>query len=318
MQNVLIADIGGTQARFSLTSKQGTFKHEQIFSCKDFSSFKDVISTYLSAFPNLKNQKIRAIFALPGYEDKDAFISVNSFFSFSKKKLLKQFSFSSLDLINDLEAQTSALNFLEKKYLYQIGKGKADPFATKAVISPGTGLGAACLLQNGKNTIPLATEAGHTAISFASKEENKILETLAKKQKFISAEDLISGPGLERLYFCLYSKKKSSKDITDLALKNSPKEKKAFDLMLSFLGQFASNYALSTGAKGGIYLTGGFFSSKTLIGFLKRSSFRKSFEEKGRMTAYVKQIPTFAVLHPYPGLLGLSYTAFNKKEKVKK
>jgi glucokinase len=80
------------------------------------------------------------------------------------------------------------------------------------------------------------------------------------------------------------------------------------------LGRFGGDLALTTGALGGVYIAGGivprFFNT-----FLE-STFREKFEDKGRFTDYVKEIPVFLITYPYAGLLGAGSYVRQKNGKV--
>jgi glucokinase len=71
------------------------------------------------------------------------------------------------------------------------------------------------------------------------------------------------------------------------------------------LGTVASNLALSVGARGGVYLAGGIVPK--MGSAFKAARFRGRFEDKGRFSDYMREIPTYLITHPHPAFLGLAY-----------
>ena len=70
------------------------------------------------------------------------------------------------------------------------------------------------------------------------------------------------------------------------------------------LGTVAGNLAITLGAGGGIFLIGGILPR--IADRFAASGFRARFEDKGRLTDYMRAIPTYLVTHDNPALLGLA------------
>ena len=77
---------------------------------------------------------------------------------------------------------------------------------------------------------------------------------------------------------------------------------KTLELFCAMLGTAAGNFALNVGARGGVYLAGGILPR--IRDFFLASDFRRRFEERGSLSPFNQQIPTFLVLDPEPGLTG--------------
>jgi glucokinase len=125
----------------------------------------------------------------------------------------------------------------------------------------------------------------------------------------VSIERILSGPGIEALYQALASirgvptKPLSSADITRLGLAHScPVCTETLDRFCTILGSFAGDVALTLGALGGVYITGGIVPR--FLDYLKNSRFRERFEAKGRFDNYMQAIPTYVVTAKFPGLTG--------------
>jgi glucokinase len=73
-------------------------------------------------------------------------------------------------------------------------------------------------------------------------------------------------------------------------------------MFFAILGAAAGNFALTFGARGGVYIAGGI--APRYIDILRRSDFRARFLAKGRFADYLAEIPTFIITHPSIGLVG--------------
>ena len=81
-----------------------------------------------------------------------------------------------------------------------------------------------------------------------------------------------------------------------------PVSHKTLELFCSMLGTAAGNFALTVGARDGVYLAGGILPR--IREFFCASDFRRRFEDRGPLAAFNQQIPTYLVLDPDPGLTG--------------
>lgn len=157
--------------------------------------------------------------------------------------------------------------------------------------------------------ISLAGEGGHVDFAPNSEEEDQILAVLRQELGHVSAERVLSGPGLVNLYRAIVisdarlPEKLAPKDITARALADSCTDcRRALSLFCVIMGRFGGNlYNLST--FGGVYIAGGIVPR--FMEFFKASGFRAAFEDKGRFKDFLQDIPVYMITHPQPGLLGL-------------
>jgi glucokinase len=185
------------------------------------------------------------------------------------------------------------------------------------VLGPGSGLGVAGLIQNGADHVVVATEGGHATIAAESLREDAVLNELRKRFGHVSAERILSGPGIENLYEVMAAldgtaaPARNAAEITIAALKGvCPISREALDIFCAVLGGFAGNLALTYGARGGVYIAGGI--APRISDFLANSDFRRRFEQKGRLTDYLKAIPTQVIVHPAATFLGLTSLVSSK------
>ena len=155
----------------------------------------------------------------------------------------------------------------------------------------------------------LPGEGGHVDFAPNSEEEDAVLHALRAEVGHVSAERLLSGPGLVNLYRGLVLADERTpealqpKDVTERALADSCTDcRRALSLFCVLMGRFGGNLALNMGTFGGVYIAGGIVPR--FLEFFKSSGFRVAFEDKGRFQSYLQDIPVFLITHDNPGLLG--------------
>lgn len=317
---MLIADIGGTNARFAIAheDKPG-FISEQTYACADFDTATGAIHHYLDHIGLRKLQSICLAVAGPVVDEKVRL--TNNCWTLSVDELRQSFNVNNVRLLNDFEAIAYSLPFISRENLLTIGP--LEPCSlefshyTIAVIGVGTGLGAAGLIRHTDNYIAIVGEASHAGFSPETTEQEKILTVLRDRFYRVSCERLVSGTGLENLYWALIeingatAVPLSAAEIMRANLDgNNPLATKAVMLFYQILGQISGDLALTLGANRGVYLAGGI--TQRYPEQLVKSGFRNSFESKGRHKNLMKSIPTQLITHPEPGLLGAaSYTRSN-------
>ena len=196
----------------------------------------------------------------------------------------------------------------------KIGGGEPDPNAPIAVYGAGTGLGVAHLIKHGTRWIPLSGEGGHVDLAPANMSEDMILIALRARIGHVSAERVLSGPGLLNLYEAIAMRNERLRtgltpaDITASALSSNPDPDclEALNTFCRLMGRFGGNLALTLGTFGGVYVAGGVVPR--FIEFFKQSQFRKAFEDKGRFKSYLERIPAYVITEPKAGLLGAAAT----------
>ena len=179
------------------------------------------------------------------------------------------------------------------------------------VLGPGSGLGVAGLVTDGAGHVVVSSEGGHMTMPAASTREDAVLDLLRRRFGHVSAERVVSGPGIENLYQAIatldgtFIAPRDAAEITVAALKGEcPTSRAALDMFCAMLGGFAGNMALTYGARGGVYIAGGI--APRILDFLSASEFRRRFEQKGRLRDYPRSIPSQVIVHPAATFLGLT------------
>ncbi len=306
----LLADIGGTNARFALGEKDGTIHAIKSLVCRDYASPADAAQNYLDALPLAARPK-RAAFALASPVSGDDVDMTNHPWAFSIEKTRMELGLDRLEALNDFTAVALCIPHLTGRDVLQIGRGEAVANAPIAVLGPGTGLGVSALIPAGGDWFPLASEGGHATMAAVTAREQKILETLRDTFGHVSGERVLSGPGLVNLHDAISHLNGSGPpapatpaEIADRALcATCPVCKETLDVFFEMLGTTASNLALSLGARGGVFIAGGIVPK--LADAFSNSGFRRRFEDKGRFKDYLSAIPTFVITHEFPAFLGL-------------
>ncbi len=305
----LIADIGGTNARFAHVDKGGEVLDIDVLACSDYPSLTHAAQAYLIKY---KRTADRAVLAVAGPVLGDEIRLTNHPWVMSKKKIQSDMGLKSLRIINDFAAIAHGVPHLSPADYYQIGEGAAQKKAPIGIIGPGTGLGvAAVVFDEQGRAIPITTEGGHvTMCANTQREWDIIAELKREKYSHVSAERLVSGKGIVNIYQAICAldghapTKTDPSEITKAGLNRScPACVETLDLFADFLGTLAGNVALSMGAFGGVYIAGGIVMK--LGDWFKTSRFRESFMAKGRQHDYLAKIPTFVITHPFPGFVGL-------------
>ncbi len=307
--NGLIADIGGTNARFAHVDDKGAVEDIDVLACADYGSLTEAAKAYLAKY---KRTADHAVFAVAAPILGDEIRMPNHTWVMSQNKIRNDMNFRSLRIINDFTAVAHGVPLLSANDYYQIGAGAAQKGAPIGIIGPGTGLGvAAVVFDEQGRAIPVTTEGGHVTMCINTRREWDIVAEL-KREKYhhVSAERLVSGKGILNIYqaICTLDNIKQEKEtpsaITKAGLdKSCPACIETLDLFADLLGTLAGNVALSLGAFGGVYIAGGIVTK--LGDWFKTSRFRESFMNKGRSRDYLARIPTFVITHPYPGFVGL-------------
>ncbi len=316
-QCLLVGDIGGTNARFALADPDGPgFSHEITLKCNDYESADAAIRHYMNEVEGGEPDVISLAAAGPIVNQRVRF--TNNHWIISADELKATFSIDKVRLLNDFEAIAYAMPFMETDDLLPIGLPIAPPLPDDdymlGIVGPGTGLGAVGLHKHQGMLIPLPGEASHGGFAPETAVQIEVLNVLRDRFDRVSSERLVSGPGLENIYWALtqiHNEKRihlSPAEIFQAAQENSDTMAvESVQMFFEALGQFAGDFALSLGAFDGIYIGGGI--AQRYPELVTNSLFRTGFERKGRYRTIMERVPTQLIMHRQPGLLGSSFYA---------
>ncbi|VBB68611.1 Glucokinase [invertebrate metagenome] len=306
----LIADIGGTNARFALCRPGQEAYEEHSLPCASFPGPVEAAESYLMSVRPDKPPTV-GVFAIASPITGDSVTMTNHPWRFSIKGIRQALGLRYLDVINDFAAVALCVPHLLPGHRLQVGGGTSMTNAPIGVLGAGTGLGVALLVPDGSHWRVVPTEGGHATMPAADDHESAVLAVLRRRFGHVSAERILSGPGLVNLYFALAEVTGQTPEtvgpttVTERGLMGTdPLCFATVQMFLAMLGTVAGNLVLTIGGRGGLYIAGGIVPR--LAAVLPTSLFRARFESKGRFRDYNMYIPTYVITHSYPAFLGLS------------
>ncbi|MBU1565099.1 MAG: glucokinase, partial [Proteobacteria bacterium] len=275
MATFFAADIGGSKSELAIFQEvDGKFPRlcQKRYRNAHFSGFEDLLAQFLDEF---QHRAKMACIAVAGVVAGDRVQLTNLPWLIDSDSLKKHFGFQRVRLINDLTAVAASLAHLGPNDLADIQTGARDGGEIRGIIAPGTGLGEGLLLLAQGMTFARGSEGGHCDFAPVDDEQAALLAWMLKKQRPVSYEALIAGPGLAHLYyFCkeyhgipetaeIAVAMAQAEDripvIVDGAVRQDgcPLCRRAVELFLTILGSETGNLALKLYARGGMYLGGG-------------------------------------------------------------
>ena len=303
----LLADIGGTHARFALETAPHCLTELAVLACKDYRSLAEALHEYLQSMGQPKIRHAAMAVATP--IGSDWVQLTNHSWAFSIEATRQAFGLETLLVLNDFTAQALAVMVVAEEDLVQIGGTAPLPNSPKAVLGAGTGLGVSGLIPTQNGVVALAGEGGHVSFAPFDEVEIAIWQDAKRQYGHVSAERLLSGSGLSLIYATLAKQVGlsasvlSAAEISAAAVSGSSALcADALDRFCAILGTVAADLALTLGAHGGVYVAGGMVPR--FVDYFKQSSFRARFENKGRFGAYLAPIPVYVVCSPDSGIRG--------------
>ncbi|MBX3634938.1 MAG: glucokinase [Rubrivivax sp.] len=305
----LIADIGGTYARFTLETAPGSFSHTALLRCAEHADFHAAVSAYLDGLPAALAGAIEhAAIAIANPVEGDEVRMTNYTWQFSIEQMRQRLSLATLVVVNDFTALAMALPRLAPAQRRQVGGGSARDNSVVGLLGAGSGLGVSGLIPAADGWIALGTEGGHTSFAPRDEREMTILRHAQRRYSHVSFERLVSGPGLALIHEALAgpgAAPLAAPEITRRALDGSDAAcVQTLEAFCAMLGTAAANLAVTLGAFGGIWIGGGIVPR--LGGFFDRSGFRARFEDKGRFSDYLRAIPTYVITAEQATFVGAS------------
>lgn len=310
---ILIADIGGTNARFALSIPEHPYFTDTLtLQCVDFLTIEDAIDFYLKT--KQITQLSRMCFSVAGPILHESVKFTNNAWHIKSTDLRSRYDTKNIKLVNDFSAIAYSLPHLSQDDILAIGGDwpavRSNNY-TYGVVGPGSGLGVGGIFQRKGSPVALMSEGGHVGFAAENKFQQDVLSKLHEKFDRVSRERLLSGPGLVNLYEALCKiNNVENKDLNpaDITLQGADGSNsictQTMSLFFEILGQVCGDIALSIGTYDGIFIGGGI--TQRYPQQLLSSNFRTGFENKGRYHDRMKTIPTWLITHNHAGLLGAS------------
>ncbi|MFW6054736.1 MAG: glucokinase [Thermodesulfobacteriota bacterium] len=328
--NVLAGDIGGTKTNLAVYNGHIGLDApiaEATYPSRDYPSLEALVQEFLTKF---EGEIHRASFGVAGPVANGQATITNLPWVMDEEELAHKLGLNSVHLLNDLLAFAHAVPFLEDKDVHVLNRGKPAAEGAKAVVAPGTGLGEAYMIWDGKGYRALPSEGGHADFAPRTRLEAGLLQHLWERFGHVSYERVCSGTGLGTIY--TYIKQSGSVRekgwlADELARTDDPAPvivrgalddtdpceicRKTLHVFISVLGAEAGNMALRLLATGGVYLGGGI--PPRIISALGQGSFMQAFQSKGRMSGILEDIPAYVIVNPKVALLGAACHGLNTR-----
>jgi glucokinase len=324
----LLADIGGTNARFALCDTRATpieLSQQHTLKTADFASLQHAAEHYLNLVRVRPN---RASIAVASPVSGDEIRLTNRAWSFSQAELQRSLGLAELKVINDFGAVAYAIPALtaaDRVLLH--GSDAVPPQGPITVLGPGTGLGVALLIgDHGSGWRVVETEGGHVSFAPQGDEEARIGRWIAARFGRCSNERLLCGAGIAHIDAALAAGDETTVAVDWARQLRDPaaivaaaldghdlNARRTLARFCAILGSVAGDAALIHGART-VMVAGGIVPR--FIPFLRSSAFRERFLAKGRFAAYLESVSIQVVTHAQPGLLGAA-VALQLQEKGK-
>ncbi len=305
--DVLVADIGGTNARFAISDEAGVLYEMRILSAASFPNLDGAISEYLSGVS--RGAPTKACFAVACPVHGPEIKLTNSSWRFTRAGIAQQFGFQPFSVINDFEALAASVPSLTGDKVDVLRPGQADPEAISLVIGPGTGLGVGGYVPAGKGAWALISgEGGHVAFAPTTEREVRLWQQLRAKYGRVSAERVLNGAGLVNVHRFLAgeggqgAEEIDAPEISRRARAGDTLATEAVLMFFDILGSVAGDLALAYGARGGVFIGGGI--TPKLLDFAQRSNLIQRFLDKGRVAGMLAPVPISVIMDERAALYG--------------
>ena len=315
---ILAGDVGGTKVHLAVYDfTEGKLSHtrDKQFPAREYAGLEEIVKEFLGT-----DRVSAACFGVPGPVRDGRLRLTNLPWTIDSRELATNLKIDHVFLINDLEANGYGVAELSSDQIYTLSQGDPSQIGNRGLIAAGTGLGEGILAWNGRIHVPYPSEGGHTDFGPRNEDEIELLRFLQRKYNGrISYERVVSGMGLTNIYEFLRDGQGMEEPkwlseqlaaahdgnsvITEMAL--SAKSEicaKALDMMVSIYGAEAGNLALKVLSVGGLYVGGGI--APKILEKLKDGTFIKAFQDKGRLSQLLINMPVRVILESRAALLG--------------
>jgi glucokinase len=324
----LAGDIGGTNTRLALFDRTGdrpVQRAVEVFASGAHASLEEIVTKFRATHAE---PLAGATFAIAGPVIEGVCKATNLPWHVQSTSMAELLGLPRVGLLNDLAANALGVQVIDESKTLVVSPGETV-VGNAVVISPGTGLGEAGLVWNGRRHVAVPSEGGHTDFAPRTELEIDLLRFLQERFGRVSYERIVSGPGLVNIYEFLHDTGRVTAtpavaeavstasapavSITEAAIDDRcPLCRQTLDVFLSVFGAEAGNLALTFLATGGVWLGGGIMAA---IGRrLDFTSFRAAFTDKGRLSPMLDATPVRVMLEPHTALLGAAWHALSRAE----
>jgi len=336
-QYLLAADVGGTKAALALAlavagaTARPEIVAQHVYACREFDGLQPILADFLQqpVVAAHRGAIAAACFSVAGPVAANSATLTNLGWKISGNALAVELRLPEVRLMNDFSAAGRGIGRLAPGELETLQAGSPMAKAARLIIGAGTGLGVGLLTWQDDGYTVHPSEAGHADFAPVDELQDRLLAHLRRSFGRVSYERVVSGPGLMRIFSFLQETgagipsrqlQEASKQRADTAeviaefamARLDPLAVRALDLFISIYGAFAGNLALTTLARGGVYVSGGI--APKIAPKLKDGAFLRAFVQKGRFSDLLAAMPVHVVMNPQVGLLGALFEAACMRE----
>jgi glucokinase len=308
---VLLGDIGGTNARFAVLPAPG--EPVQLLPRALTAQTPSPVEAIRIALTDYEGAAPRsAMIAVATRVDNTVIRLTNAPWVIDAGGIGAALGLERVTLVNDYTPVAASVTVLHvgQGDLAPLGDSMPSGAGTSVVLGPGTGLGAAALVPVEDRFAILATEAGHMEFGPAVEDEMALWPHLERLEGRVSAEVVLSGPGLFRLAKAVASSHRvecpftAPNDVLAAARNGDALAFETLDFFARWLGRFAGDLALTFEASGGVFIAGGI--APRMVDILQKGGFRGAFDRKAPHDDWTRKVPAFVIINPEPALQGLA------------
>lgn len=325
---LLGADVGGTRTTIALAAERELPRivARHAYPSQEFGSLGDIVADFVSR-PEVARHYAAiagACFSVAGPVANNACTLTNLGWKTDGAALARDFKLPGVVLVNDFTAAGMGISALAPADIETLQAGQPVEGGTRLVVGAGTGLGVGLLTWRGDGYDAYPSEGGHADFAPVDELQDRLLVHLRRSFGHVSYERVVSGPGLMRIFSFLQDagigipskalldasnlRSDTAELIAEFALaKLDPLAVRALDLFVAVYGAFAGNMAVTTLARGGVFIAGGI--APKIAARLKEGAFIRAFVSKGRYGDLLATMPVHVVMNPQVGLLGALYQA---------
>jgi len=313
---ILCGDIGATKSLFALAGlREGAihFAFVQRYENRAWPSFASLVDDFLAAAAAATGRPVElalAGFGVAGPVGAGGVCMTNLDWQIGGKALRALLGGAPACLLNDFEASAWGIGDLPPEGRLTLQEGEPDAAAPQLVIGAGSGLGVAFRLPGDALRV-LPGEGGHVGFAPRDAQQARLWQHLQRRFGRVSAEHVVSGPGLARTYEWLLSQggerpAQTTSDsvpaansagrgdaVWERAQAGDPQAREAVELFVDAYGAASGDHALSVLARGGVFLTGG-IGPRVLPGAATQR-FLAAFRDKGPHAALAAGLPVYLV-----------------------
>jgi glucokinase len=322
MNMILVGDVGGTKTLLEIgTLQNGRWQPEfgGRYAAADYPQLSNILQVFLREWATQRRAQevlTQACFGVAGPAEDNRAKMTNLTWIVDACAISAEFGIPRVQVVNDFAAAARGVELLQDSDLVVLQPGEPVSTAPKLVIGAGTGLGVAFLIHAKGGYQVIAGEAGHAGFTPATLEQLDLWRDLYTYHGSVTAEDVVSGPGLVRIYEFferVAGRPTPGAGITPATIAHAALEggdstsTRALDLFIACYGTIARSCALAILARGGVYIAGGI--APRIISRLLAGEFLAAFNAKGAHSDALLRFPVSVVTNERLGLFGCALIA---------